>query len=287
MKTGLVVEGGGMKCAYTSGILDRLLDDKQHFEYAIGVSAGSSSTASFLAGQRDRNRRFFVDHITDPGYMGLSSVVRNKSFFGLDYIYMDMTSSHGVDPLDYDTMMSSGTDFRITATDAETGKPHYFRKEEIKKDDYRYFMATCALPVMCKPVEIDGRNYFDGGCSDSIPYKKALADGCDRIVVILCRPTDTVRVPEKHMHLIRRRMHKYPNIVDDIANRHNSYNKQLSGLLELKNQGKAFIFAPKVQLDITTYTKDQNKLQSLYDMSIDDYNTGDGAAYFNFMNATI
>lgn len=287
MKTGLVVEGGGMKCAYTAGILDRLLDDSQHFDYAIGVSAGASSTASFLAGQRDRNRRFFVDHITDPGYMGLSSVVRNKSFFGLDYIYMDMTSSTGSDPLDYETMMNSGTDFRITATDAETGKPHYFKKEEIKKDDYRYFMATCALPVMCKPVEIDGRKYYDGGCSDSIPYEKAMADGCDKLIVILCRPADTIRVPEKHMHVIRRRLRKYPNIVEDLANRHDCYNRQLAGLIELQKQGKAFIFAPKVQLDISTYTKDQAKLQSFYDMSIEDYNNGDREAYMRFMNSDL
>ena len=27
MKTGLVVEGGGMKCAYSAGILDRFLDE--------------------------------------------------------------------------------------------------------------------------------------------------------------------------------------------------------------------------------------------------------------------
>ena len=38
-KTGLVVEGGGMKCAYNAGILDRFLDENIHFDYCIGVSA--------------------------------------------------------------------------------------------------------------------------------------------------------------------------------------------------------------------------------------------------------
>ena len=39
MKTGLVVEGGGMKCAYSAGILDRFLDEHITFDYCIGVSA--------------------------------------------------------------------------------------------------------------------------------------------------------------------------------------------------------------------------------------------------------
>ncbi len=51
-KTGLIVEGGGMKCAYSAGILDRFLDDKITFDYCIGVSAGAANTLSYLAGQR-------------------------------------------------------------------------------------------------------------------------------------------------------------------------------------------------------------------------------------------
>ena len=55
MKIGLVVEGGGMKCAYSAGILDKFLDDHIQFDYCIGVSAGAANTLSYLAGQRGRN----------------------------------------------------------------------------------------------------------------------------------------------------------------------------------------------------------------------------------------
>ena len=40
-KIGLVVEGGGMKCAYNAAILDLFLDEGIAFDYCIGVSAGS------------------------------------------------------------------------------------------------------------------------------------------------------------------------------------------------------------------------------------------------------
>lgn len=64
MKIGLVVEGGGMKCAYSAGILDKFLDDHIQFDYCIGVSAGAANTLSYLAGQRGRNLRFYTEHLS-------------------------------------------------------------------------------------------------------------------------------------------------------------------------------------------------------------------------------
>ena len=48
-KIGLVLEGGGMKCAYTAGILDAMMDNGVTFDYCIGVSAGSANGVSFVA----------------------------------------------------------------------------------------------------------------------------------------------------------------------------------------------------------------------------------------------
>ena len=50
-KIGLVMEGGGMKCAYGAGILDCFQEAGIEFDYAIGVSAGSGNGMSFLARQ--------------------------------------------------------------------------------------------------------------------------------------------------------------------------------------------------------------------------------------------
>ena len=72
-KTGLVVEGGGMKCAYNAGILDAFLDEGISFDYCIGVSGGSGNLASYIAGQRGRNLRFFTEHIHDKEYFGMNS----------------------------------------------------------------------------------------------------------------------------------------------------------------------------------------------------------------------
>ena len=94
-KIGLVVEGGGMKCAYNAGILDAFLDEGITFDYCIGVSGGSGNLASYLAGQRGRNLRFFTEHIHSPNYFGLRSLLKTGDLFGLKYIYGELTRREG------------------------------------------------------------------------------------------------------------------------------------------------------------------------------------------------
>jgi len=271
MKLGLVVEGGGMKCAYTAGILDKFLDDQIRFDYAIGVSAGSSCTASFLAGQRDRNRRFFVEHVNDPGYMGFRTFLRSGSFFGLQYIYGDLTNSGGKDPLDLTALRQNETAFKIVATDAITGKAVYFDKSEIIRDDYRHFMASCAIPIVSKPIVIGNRKFYDGGCADPIPVRRAQSDGCEKMLVILCRPKDTVRTPEEHPNLIKAALHRYPNTIRAILDRYKLYNETLSYIKKLEAEGTALIMAPKEALPVSTYTRDPAVLQNLYDIAVREY----------------
>lgn len=55
---GLILEGGGMRGAYTSGVLAAFMDENIEFPYVIGVSAGANNGANFVSGQRDRNKKF-------------------------------------------------------------------------------------------------------------------------------------------------------------------------------------------------------------------------------------
>ena len=270
LKTGLVVEGGGMKCVYAAGVLDRFLDDAISFDEVIGVSAGSANAASFLAGQKNRNRRFYEVHSQDPRYIGLKNFFRTGNFFGLSYIYGDLSNSDGMDPLDYDAVMANPCEFYITATDAISGKAKYFTKEDMKRDHYEHVMASSALPVMCKPVKIGGRYYYDGGVSDSIPVAKAMHDGCERVVVILSKPRGYVMEPEKYKLIYTYWLHKYPNIIYRINHRHERYNRQMEEVLRLEEEGKVFLFPVPDDMDVGTYTKDPALLEKLYERGRED-----------------
>ncbi|MDO5846371.1 MAG: patatin family protein [Methanocorpusculum sp.] len=270
-KTGLVVEGGGMKCAYSAGILDRFLDDAIFFDECIGVSAGAGNVASYLAGQRGRNLRFYSDHIGDPEYAGVRNYIRHGSYFNLPYVYGTLSNSTGVDPFDYAAALANPAEFLLTTTDAETGEPRYFRKEEMHPDDYRVIMASCAIPGFCKPIEIDGRLYYDGGASDSIPLARAFADGCDKAVVILENPRSFVRPPQKYKAGYHFLLRKYPKIVERIDERHVAYAKVQKFVYEMERAGRAFVFAPSDMAGVTTSSSDAGLMRRLYDVGVADY----------------
>ena len=293
MKTGLVVEGGGMKCAYSAGILDRFLDEHITFDYCIGVSAGSANTASYLAGQRGRNLRFYVDHLNEPGYMGVKNLLRTGQFFGLQYIYQTLTNSDGADPIDYPAIVENPAEFEewrwgkehVTThpfiVDMEVlqetlrkleGKPVYFTKDDMKQDDYRAIMASCALPIMCRPISFHNETYFDGGLSDSVPIERAFAKGCDRVVVILSKPRSFVKQPEGFRHIYRHALRKYPQTIKALDNRHLMYRQNIADVKKHETAGEALVFAPSKELKMSTYARDEKLEQELYDLGISDFN---------------
>lgn len=270
-KIGLVVEGGGMKCAYSAGVLDAFLDENIHFDYVIGVSAGSANALSYMAGQRGRNRRFYVEHISEPLYFGVKSFFKTGNLFNLQYIYGDLTNSDGADPIDYDAIQENPAEYELVATDAVTGKARYFSKKDLLRDDYRHVMASCAIPAACKPVEIDGHFYFDGGISDSIPVQRALDQGCDKIVAILSKPKDYVKHPEKMRAVYSLLCRKYPKAVEDMNKRHLMYQECQRRMFELEKEGRCLIFAPSTQIKMSTYTMDGEINQQLYDLGVRDF----------------
>ena len=270
-RIGLVVEGGGMKCAYSAAVLDRFLDDKVCFDYVIGVSAGSANAASFMARQRGRNLRFYTSHIHESNYFGAESLLKSGDLFGLDYIYSTITNSTGSDPLDWKAVEENPAEYEVVATNAQTGEPRYFDKSEMAQDDYTVIKASCALPAACKPRMVDGIPYYDGGVSDAIPVDRALSKGCDRVVVILSKPRTFVKKPEGFREIYTVACREYPEIIKLLNNRHINYAENFRRVFDLEKEGKAFIYAPSKELPMSTFAMNAEDNQRLYELGLQDY----------------
>lgn len=272
-KVGLVVEGGGMKCAYNAGILDAFLEEGITFDYCIGVSAGAGNLASYLAGQKGRNLRFFTEHIHSSRYFGVKSLLKTGDLFGLQYIYGELTRSDGKDPLDFSAFLQNPTRYEAAVTNALTGKAEYFGREIMQQDDYRLLMASSAIPVVCHPVELNGVPYFDGGLADAIPVRRALEQGCDKLVVILSKNRDYIRKPQGMRRLYHHTCRKYPCIVDAIDHRHETYNENMRDVFSLEKEGKAFVFAASEPIRVGTYSMKEEAERKLYNLGKQDFLT--------------
>ncbi|MDL2236549.1 patatin family protein [Christensenellaceae bacterium OttesenSCG-928-K19] len=275
--TGIIDVGGGMRGVYSAGIYDYLLDHKIEFDYGLGISAGAANMISYLAKQKGRNKRFYTDYILRKEYMGMGNFFKRKGYLDLNYIYGTLSNSNGEDPVDYPAFCQTKTKYLVAATDAQTGTPHYFSNRDVRQDQYDILKASSALPIACKPFPVDDRLYFDGGIAEPIPYQKAFADGCTRLVVILTRPRDSIRSMQSNFGLIKLLLRKYPNTIRAISERHLKYNNAVAALKKLETEGKVLIAAPKDISGMKTLTKDLQAIEKLY---TDGYNDGKKIAAF-------
>lgn len=261
---GVIDVGGGTRGIFGAGVFDWCMDHAISFDYAIGVSAGSANTTTFLAGQRGRNLQYYDEYAYRKEYMSIANLLRKREYVDLDYIYSTLSNSDGENPLDYKAFVANPTQMEIVVTNALTGEAAYFDKSDLGYDDYDCIKASCSVPVVCKPYPVYGVPYYDGGLSDPIPYKRAFEKGCDRLVIILTRPKTLMRDPKKDRRLELFTKRRYPNAAKAIRNRAQVYNTQLKEILQLERQGKVLIIAPDDIGDLKTFSKDHEPLRRLY-----------------------
>lgn len=75
-KTGLVLEGGGMRGLYTAGVLDVLMENGISFDGVIGVSAGAIHGCSYVSGQIGRSIRYNTKYYKDKRMMSFHNFLR-------------------------------------------------------------------------------------------------------------------------------------------------------------------------------------------------------------------
>lgn len=272
MKTGLVLEGGALRTIFSSGVCDAMLEGGVMADYVIGVSAGIAYGVSYISRQPRRNLEILTRFANDRRYMGMHNLAdkNNQSYFGLEFAYQ--TIPNELIPFDYDAFEAYPGLAEAVVTNLNTGKAEYMEVPRRDKDNI-LLQATCALPLMFPIFHIEGQPYLDGGAADSIPFQRAFDQGCDQVMVVLTKPRDYVRKPEKLMPLVRRRYKDYPNFCRAMEQRAQQYNQCREELFQLERQGKALVVAPETTMGVSRIERDTKKLQLLwahgYQMAVD------------------
>lgn len=264
MKLGLIDVGGGMRGTFAAGVLEYCEENNINFDCCIGLSAGSNNLISFLAGQAKRNMRYYMEYAFRKEYSGFGCLFKTGSFLNLDYIYGTLASSGGEDPLDYETFKNNPADFFVVAEEIETGDTKYFTKEDFSKDNYKVLSASCNIPILNRPVVIDGKKYYDGGFADSLPIEKALKEGCDKVVVILTRPLHIPRKPNRDRVFAKLLGLRFKKAAERLASRADEYNSKIDYVKKLQEEGKVLILSPDNIYGLDTLTKNKEAMLKLY-----------------------
>lgn len=264
MKTGLVLEGGGIRGIFTAGILDVLMEEGIEFDGAVGVSAGAAFGGNYKSGQARRTIRYNLRYAKDPRYSSFRSLLATGDLFNAQFCYHDIPEKH--DPLDWESFYKNPMEFYLVATDCETGKPVYHLCDE-NEDNYEtleWFRASGSMPLVSRVVEIGGYKLLDGGIADSIPLRFMEEQGYERNLVILTRPADYVKKPNPLMPVIRRALSSYPEVVRAIGDRHINYNQELAYVRQREAGKYAYVIRPEGDLDIGRIEHDRHKIRTVY-----------------------
>jgi predicted patatin/cPLA2 family phospholipase len=259
---GLVLEGGGLRGLYTSGVVDAFLEKGIEFPIVIGVSAGAGYGCSLVSRQHGRNLRILREFRKDPRYLSLRSYIKTGNYFGIDFIYDEIPKTI---PFNTDDFLASPTRFMTVCSNVETGKPEYFEKDE---HILQVLKASSSIPFMCKIVKHNGKKLMDGGIADAIPLKKSMELGFLKNVVVLTHPEGFRRKSKFHPSMLF--YYRYPKFAKAINSYVARYNKNLEFAEQEAKSGKVILIRPSKDLNVKRTEGDLAKLERLYELGRSD-----------------
>ena len=232
----LALQGGGAHGAFTWGVLDRLLDEKDlAFEGLSATSAGAMNAAAFAYGLavdgREGARKALTGYwkrVSDAAKLGplqpnlIDRMLGNHKLtwspvFSLIGFVTRVLSPYEFNPGDYNPLrdvVEQSIDFDVlkrpdcpvklflSATNVRTGKVKIFAGKEISVSAV---MASACLPTMFHAVEIDGEAYWDGGYMGN-PALFPLIYNCKSadIVIVHINPLFRKEVPRAASDILNR-----------------------------------------------------------------------------------
>lgn len=244
-KTGLVLEGGAVRGVFTAGALDFLMEREVYLPYVIGVSAGACNAVDYVSRQIGRTRDCMIPENKKDSYMGLQAFLRSRTLYDMDLIFDKYPRE--LFPFDFETYKSSPIRCEMAVTNCLTGKAEYLDDREYMERLLLICRASSSMPVVSKPVELDGVPYMDGGLADSVPISRMLRAGYKKAVVILTRNAGYRKKLSRKGVVIYKKMYgkRYPELYRAICRRPLIYNRTMELVERLEKEGRIFVLRPE------------------------------------------
>ena len=261
-KTGIVLEGGGMRGMYTCGILDVLMENRIYLDGMVGVSAGIAFGCNYKSRQIGRALRYNVRFAHDKRYSGMMSLLKTGNYYNAYFAYKLVPTHYDV--FDYNVFEDSPMECYAVCFDVKSGEGVYHRLDHVNDDFFEWIRASASMPVVAQPVEVGGRLLLDGGLADSIPLEFMMSKGYQRNVVILTREEGFRKTAEHGMWLMKPLLRKWPKVIEALRHRPAHYNQQLQVVREQERLGNAFVFRPLKPLNVSRTTHDPKEMNRVY-----------------------
>ena len=261
-KSGLVLEGGGMRGVFTCGVLDNLMDRGVRFPYTIGVSAGACNGLSYMSGQRGRAKYSNIDLLDKYHYVSLRHLIFKGNIMDFDLLFDEFPNR--IIPYDYPAYAACPERYEMVTTSCRTGRACYFEEKNAPERIIDIVRASSSLPFVSPISYVDGEPMLDGGIADSIPLERAQSLGFDNNLVVLTR-NKGYRKPSKPTSVPPFFYRHYPHLREAIRRRNEIYNRQIELVERLEDEGRLTVLRPEKPIIVNRIERDSRRLSDLYD----------------------
>lgn len=269
----LVLEGGGMRGIFLTGVL-QAFTDAGYFPWRliIGSSAGALTGTAYAARQIHHARDAFFTKLLSGDFIKLSNILRSeKHILNLDW--MVDTIINGDDPLDL-ARLKKACPVLITATQCGANRtPETIYLDPRRDDVITALKATAAIPFLYRGfVEYRDYHLLDGGLLDPIPYRRALQAGFEEkdILVVVTRKKGYRKREEsfwiKSLYEAYYKDPKHQGLVRALHNRYLEYNRLLNDL-EFRHRDIQIIYPPD-DFRVDRLTQDEKKILEGFEQGI-------------------
>lgn len=201
MKRALVLSGGGCRGAFEVGALDYLIRGAgEDYNIFLGTSVGALNAA--LIGQaHSRMELIKLSGMLKEIWLKIrgNRSIYNRSILGpAKLLFSDaLFQPCGLQDLlrrylDIDRLYTTSNTVKVSTVAMETGELLYAcnKNSKMKKDFFRYVLASASIPLFFPAVVIDGKHWYDGGLRDVTPLGAVFQEDPDEIVVIVTVPLE-------------------------------------------------------------------------------------------------
>lgn len=170
MKIGITLSGGGVRGFAHIGVLKALEENNIFPNVICGVSAGSIVGALYASG-------YTAEELDNIG-----ATENFHRIFGFEWFKMGLTNNIHIRKIlekhiHEDSFSSLKKNLTICATNINTGRLEEFSSGQL----FDVVRASCSVPILFSPVEIDGNMYMDGGVMDNMPILP-IRDQCEILI---------------------------------------------------------------------------------------------------------
>ena len=261
-QTGLVLEGGGMRGVFTSGVLDAFMKYELYFPYVVAVSAGACNGLSYMSRQMRRARFSNIDMLRKYGYLSLKHLVEQGSIFDPNVLYERFPSE--IVPFDYRTYAANPAVYEMVTTNCLTGFAEYLSEKHDARRITAIAKASSSLPYVAQITKVDGVPMLDGGIVDSIPVIRATSQGHPFNVVVMTR-NKGFRSTERDVNIPSFIYKEYPHLREALSHRVEAYNQQLEMVECMERWGEILVIRPQRKMEVGRTCSDATKLERLYE----------------------